>query len=160
MFRLLLLISVILAVVGTSGYYIWQFWNTPQRQLLRQFDKLRGLILSDVEEDRYREVENLLTKCEAHLRSLLKTHEKLEALSEMSDTAQQIQPGTLDIELETFEDQLDQDLEHFFDELTRISTHADLSRESTLAELKEFTREIETRRSAFLELAEHPENAS
>lgn len=154
MWRLLTLGTLTVVLVWFAGYKVWkQLFDTPERRVLREFYRLRRLILEGIPEAERPETENLLDHCKTHLKDLLKADKKIDSLSRMADEVSEI--TTLQgapSEIEQLEKTLADDINHFLVQLGEIASQTNSNRDEYVAQLEEFVDQLEERRTAFREL--------
>ncbi len=150
----LVIVAIIIGVIVLLGRRAAR----PERRLLRDFRRLRRLILSSIQRPHRAEAERLLGGCESYLAGLLDARERHALLGSMAGAAAEmtgLPPGEQGQRvLEVFDRRMAEDLSGFFTSLTRISAVVGLQREETLDALRSFTEDLEIQREALAELAD------
>jgi hypothetical protein len=158
------IIALLLVIGFICGLVAWvrRRRARPERRLMRDFKRLRRLILTGLERSTHREAKTLLEACEGYLESLLLAKEQQRLLGSMAFTAGEItgQPELLAHHLasgknsvDTFDKQVAEDLANFFASLSRVSTVVGLRKDDALRSLRGFTEELEDQREALLQLS-------
>ena len=154
MIRLLLL----LAAAGAITYLVLQWLAAPHRRLLRQFRKMRELILEGVDESQRPHVERLLEDSEHHLRGLIRARRRLDVLDEMAEAASEYVDADQPVDVAELEARLQDDVNYFLSEMARISSEIDYDWRESIERLEAFTDELEEQHRVFAQLEEISES--
>jgi len=157
MLRLLFALIVVLAAVGAVAYLITSWLKAPHRRLLRQFRKMRKLILDGIDESQRPHAEQLLEDCEDHLHGLIRARQRLEVLTEMADAASEYVDSDQRVDYRELEAQLQDDVNYFLEEMARISAQVDYDWRQSIERLEAFTDELEEQQQVFAELEDLPD---
>lgn len=154
MIRLVIALVILLVGLGAVSYLIVEWYAAPHRRLLRQFRKVRSLILESVDEEQRPRAERLLGDCEQHLEGLIRTRQRLDVLDEMADAAAEYTDVDPPVDYEHLEARLQDDVHYFLAEMARISSEVDYDWRQSLQRLEDFNDELAEQRQAFAELEE------
>ena len=157
MIRLLFLVVLLVVTLGALAYLIASWLSTPRRRLLRQFDRMRRLILQGVEPEQRPHVDQLLEDSEEHLRGLIRAHKRMEVLSEMADAASELTDAQEPFDREEMEEAIERDVTYFLSEMARISSEVDYDWRQSVERLESFTDELEEQKRVFDRLEKLPE---
>lgn len=154
MIRLVIALIIVLGGVGAVSYLVVEWYAAPHRRLLRQFRKVRSLILEGVDDEQRPRAERLLEDCEEHLEGLVRARQRLDVLDEMADAASEYTDVDPPIDYEHLEARLQEDVHYFLAEMARISSEVDYDWRQSLQRLEDFNDELAEQREAFAELEE------
>lgn len=154
MIRLVIALIIVLGGVGAVSYLVVEWYAAPHRRLLRQFRKVRSLILEGVDDKQRPRAERLLEDCEEHLEGLIRARQRLDVLGEMADAASEYTDVDPPIDYEHLEARLQEDVHYFLAEMARISSEVDYDWRQSLQRLEDFNDELAEQREAFAELEE------
>lgn len=154
MIRLLFSLIFVLVTVGALVYLISGLLKTPRRRLIRQFERMRRLIVEGVDQEQRAHVDQLLEDCEDHLRGLIRAQERLEVLSEMADAASELTEADQSFDRRQMQQTIDEDVEDFLSEMARISSEVDYDWRQSVERLESFTDELEEEKRIFAQLEE------
>ncbi len=145
------LVAVVVSVIRKRN-------ASPQRRLVKDFKRLRRLILDGVPKAHRQEATRLLDDCQQHLDALLRAKDQHRLIGQMAGAAQELTGHRLEgggqDAVEAFDRQVANDLSSFFASLARISTVIGLQRDEALVSLRQFTEELEDQRAALVELTQ------
>jgi hypothetical protein len=155
-----------LALLGALiGVVTWarRRHQAPERRLLRDLQRLRRLILRDMDAAARPGAERALQGAEQHLRALLKARQQHLLLGQMAQAAAQMTGHAMTegaAQARDFDAEVARQLAAFFSALARISTVVGLQRDEALGELESFSQDLSAQRDALValtrELAELP----
>jgi hypothetical protein len=130
---------------------------------MRDFRRLRRLIISGMDRSNQKEAKGLLEECEGYLEGLLLAKEQQRLLGSMAFAAGEItgRPELLAHHLSSgrnsavgaFDKYVAEDLANFFASLSRVSTVVGLRRDDALRSLRGFTEDLEDQREALLQVS-------
>lgn len=130
--------------------------SRPERKLLREFRKLRRMIVRDMKGEQRTRARKMLEDCEAYLDNLVQARQQQELLLGMAGTAKELTGRSVvsetEFAIDRFNQRISEDLNRFFASLARISAAANLHRDRAIDELAEFTEDLELQRDALYEL--------
>ncbi|MFB6351166.1 MAG: hypothetical protein ABEN55_01410 [Bradymonadaceae bacterium] len=154
MLRLLFALILVLAAIGAVVYLVLNWWTAPHRRLLRQFRKMRQLIMEGIEESQRPHAQRLLEDCEQHLEGLIRARQRLEVLTDMADAASEYVDADRAVDYDELESRLQDDVSYFLEEMARISAQVDYDWRQSIERLETFTDELEQQHQIVAELDE------
>jgi len=154
MIRLVIALVILLVGLGAVSYLVVEWYAAPHRRLLRQFRKVRSLILEGVDEQQRPRAERLLEDCEEHLEGLIRARQRLDILDNMADAASEYTDVDAPVDYEHLEARLQDDVHYFLSEMARISSEVDHDWRQSLQRLEDFNDELADQREVFAELEE------
>lgn len=152
--RLLAVVLGGLAALTIFVYSMYRAFMTPERRLSSQFRNMKELILDSVDEEDRTQAEQLLEDCREHLDGLIQAQERIETLSEMSETASELTGAQVPDDLDQLERQIQEDISDFLSEMAQISSQLQSDDRRSLKRLQDFTDEIGERQHILEELDE------
>lgn len=152
MVRLLILIIAFSTLLAGATYVAMSWWSAPHRRMLRQYRRMRNMILDVVEGEQRPKAERLLDDCEEHLVGLIRARKRLDVLDDMADAASDFAELETPVDREKLDDRLQGDVEYFINEMGRICAEVDYDWRESMRQLEEFADELETQREAFAQL--------
>lgn len=151
------ILAALVLIAGVVALVLWlrRRRNRPERRLVRDFSRLRRLILAGMASGSRDEARRLLDDCQRHLEALLLARQQHQLLESMAGAASELTghqaPGGE--ALADFDRQVAQQLGAFFASLSRISTVVGLQGDEALDGLRAFGEELELQRRALVELS-------
>jgi len=140
--------------LGALIYLVSGLLQTPRRRLVRQFERMRRLIVEGVDQEQRAHVDRLLEDCEDHLQGLIRAQQRLEVLSEMADAASELTDADQSFDRRRMQQAIDEDVEYFLSEMARISSEVDYDWRESVERLESFTDELEEQKRIFARLEE------
>ena len=154
MFRLIIALILFLTALGALGYLLVLWLSKPRRRLLREFRRMRKLVVEGVDESQRMHVDQLLEDCEAHLQGLIRARERLDVLSNMADAASELTDVDESFDREAMEEQIRDDVSYFLSEMGRISAEVDYDWRESIERLEALADELEEEHRVFAQLEE------
>lgn len=152
MIRLFFLLVGISGLVAGVLYLGLAWWSAPHRKLLRQYDRMREMLLDAVDASDRDRAERLLDDCRDHLRGLIEARRRLDALDDMADAAEEIADIEEPADRRKLEERIRDDIEYFLDEMSHVAAEVDYDWDESMRRLESFADELEDQREAFAEL--------
>ncbi len=154
MVRLLAVVLGGMAALAIVVYSMYRAFMTPERRLSSQFRDMKGLILESVDEEDRAQAEQLLEDCREHLDSLIQAQERIETLSDMSETASELTGARAPDDLDRLEQQVQEDISTFLSEMAQMSSQLQSDDRQSLKRLQDFTDELGERQHILEDLDE------
>jgi antitoxin component HigA of HigAB toxin-antitoxin module len=152
----------VLAILAVFGLLVWAIvairrrFAKPERRLMRDFKRLRKLILTGMDRSGKDEARRLLDGCRDHLEALLDAKEQHRLLGSMAGAAQELTGQPIEAmsqsAIDAFDRRLAGDLAEFFASMARISAVVGLHRDQALTSLRQFAEDLTIQRDALVEL--------
>jgi len=144
---------VIITIIVCSVYYGIEMFNTPTRELRRNFRKLRRSILRRIERAQRSDARALLADCQEHLEAMCAVQHEHELIGQLVDTTEKlskVKAVEARQRLNAFRTTLSIRLAETFAAMSRLSVAAELDLDDPIAALRDFSKQLEAQRHALV----------